>query len=86
MDLPSHRAPQVSQWWSWILGLNGVIALYVIGRRWWFGWAMAFANECLWLIYGTLTRQWGFVFAAVCYGAINAHNGNKWRNSDQRRD
>ena len=72
----------MSQWWSWILGVNGVVALYVIGRRWWFGWAMGFANECLWLIYGTMTRQWGFVFAAVCYGAINAHNGNKWRNDD----
>lgn len=69
----------MNQIWSWVLGLNGVFALWIIGRHYWWGWMIAFANECLWLVYGTTTKQWGFVFAAICYGTINAYNSFKWR-------
>lgn len=39
---------------------------------------MAFTNECLWLTYGWTTKQYGFVFAALVYGAVNALHGWKW--------
>ena len=64
--------------WSWVLGIVGVVALYNIGRRRWWAWWMAFTNECLWLTYGWTTKQYGFVFAALVYGAVNALHGWKW--------
>lgn len=64
--------------WSWVLGCIGVTALFSIGKYRWWGWWMAFCNECLWLIYGFTTRQYGFVFAAVVYGAVNAVHGTNW--------
>lgn len=64
--------------WSWLLGILGVTALFSIGRYRWWGWWLAFINECLWLVYGITTRQYGFVFAAVCYGAVNFTHGRRW--------
>jgi hypothetical protein len=68
------------QAWSWVLGSLGVVALFSIGKHKWWGWLIAFVNECLWFTYGTVTGQWGFVFAAICYGAVNFYHGRRWMN------
>ena len=65
--------------WSYVLGALGVTALFTIGKKKWYGWAMAFTNECLWLVYGWTTKQYGFCFAALAYGSVNAYHGYKWR-------
>lgn len=69
----------MTQTWSWVLGIIGVTALVCIGRLRWWGWWLAFTNECLWVIYAVVTRQWGFIFAALCYGSVNFYHGRKWR-------
>jgi hypothetical protein len=65
--------------WSWVLGTIGVTALFHIGKGRWWGWAIAFTNECLWMTYGISTKQYGFCFAALCYGTVNFTSGHNWR-------
>lgn len=69
----------MTQAWSWLLGILGVTALVCIGRYRWWGWWLAFVNECLWVVYAVVTKQWGFIFAALCYGSVNLYHGRKWR-------
>ena len=64
--------------WSYILGTLGVIALFTIGQKKWYGWFMAFTNELLWIIYGFTTKQYGFIFAAIAYGTVNITHGIRW--------
>lgn len=65
--------------WSYVLGTLGVIALLTIGKKKWYGWLLAFVNECLWFTYGVVTKQYGFCLAAIAYGIVNAVNGYKWK-------
>jgi hypothetical protein len=58
--------------WSYILGTLGVIALFTIGQNKWYGWFMAFTNECLWIVYGYTTKQYGFIIAAIAYGTVKS--------------
>lgn len=72
--------------WSWVLGGIGVVALFSIGRFRWWGWWLAFANECLWVVYGLTTEQYGFVVAAVTYGMVNVKHGVAWWGMRSRAD
>jgi len=65
--------------WSWILSIVGVTGLYLVGRRHWWGWCIAFINECLWCIYAVTTEQYGFILGAVAYGFIHLVNATRWR-------
>ena len=40
------------------------------------------ANETLWIIYGWVTKQYGFIAAAIIYGTVYILNMRKWRKSD----
>jgi uncharacterized membrane protein len=64
----------------YILSVIGMTALILIGRRRWYGWAIAFGNECLWVGFAIATRQYGFIVGAIFYGTINLHNAMLWRN------
>ena len=67
------------QLWSWVLSAVGVTGLLVVGRRKWWGWVVAFTNECLWVGYALATRQYGFIFGALAYGSVHLHNAWRWR-------
>lgn len=60
--------------WSWTLTVVGVFGLYVVssGRRW--GWLVNIAAQWLWIIYAVVTRQYGFIAAAIAYGAVFSLN------------
>ena len=63
----------------YVLSVIGVMAMLTIGRNHWYGWAIAFTNECLWLIFAITTTQYGFILGAAIYGAVNAYNAYNWR-------
>lgn len=71
--------------WSWILSAVGVCGLFFVGKKHWWGWAIAFANECLWTIYALVTKQYGFIFGALAYMTVHAKNAANWKSetSDQ---
>jgi len=63
----------------YILSLIGVTALILIGKRKELGWALAFTNECLWLLFAIATKQYGFIIGALVYASVNAYNYRNWR-------
>jgi len=69
----------VSQWWSWVLTVVGIAGLLLAGGRRTVGWAVGLGAQALWVAYAVATRQWGFIFSALAYGAVYARNWLRWR-------
>jgi hypothetical protein len=63
----------------YVLSIIGLTALVLIGRRHWYGWAIAFFNECLWIVFAIATKHYGFILGAIFYGTVNFHNALKWK-------
>ena len=67
------------QLWSWVLSAIGVTGLLLVGRRHWWAWGITALNEVLWIVYAVVTRQFGFIFGALAYISVHAHNARRWR-------
>jgi hypothetical protein len=63
----------------YVLSVIGVAGMLVIGAGRWWGWLIALANECLWLVFAVLTKQYGFIIGAAVYGTVNTYNALRWR-------
>jgi hypothetical protein len=63
----------------YVLSIVGVAAMLVIGRGYWYGWIVAFINECLWLGFAIATKQYGFILGATVYGGVNIYNALRWK-------
>lgn len=74
----------MSQTWSWVLTAVGVSGLYLAGRRSWIGWAVGLAAQALWLTYGLMSGQYGFIASAFAYGSVYTMNLRKWRREASR--
>lgn len=70
------------QVWSWVLSCIGVTGLLLIGKRKWWAWGIAALNEMLWICYALITRQYGFIFGALAYMTVHAHNARKWKRGE----
>lgn len=76
----------ISQSWSWILTITGVLGLLVASRWPKFGWMIGIAVQPLWLLYGGMTRQWGFIASGLSYGLAyilllrREVRGTRWEN------
>jgi hypothetical protein len=68
----------------YILSIIGVTALWLIGLKKWYGWALAWGNECLWVAFAIGTRQHGFILGSVVYGTINMANAIVWRRNAKK--
>lgn len=64
--------------WSWLLALNGLCGLWMVGviRR--EGWLVLILNEILWIAYALKTGQYGFIVMALSYGTIYVRSYRKW--------
>lgn len=67
------------QLWSWLLAVVGVSGIYFVGRKTIWGWIVLFINECLWIGYALVTKQYGFIFAALAYMAVYVRSYRSWR-------
>lgn len=70
--------------WTWILTTIGITSLIIVGNHRWWGFLIAFCNECLYLVFSIKYNLWGFTVAAIVYGVINLRNAYRWRNNDIR--
>ena len=70
------------QYWSWLLAVIGVTGIFFVGRKTVWGWIVLFINECLWIVYATQTKQYGFYLGAVAYMAVYAKSYVHWRRED----
>lgn len=69
----------ISPWWSWALAAFGLTGLWLAGSGRPVGWSIGVAAQLLWLTYGAVTEQCGFLLSAVAYGIVHARNWRRWR-------
>lgn len=71
--------------WSFILTGVGLMALWLIGKKIIWGWAIGIGLQFLWFAYATSTEQYGFIASCILYGYVNTKNFVEWRR-DERKD
>ena len=76
----------IAWYWSWILMSVNLTAMVLAGRRLWWAWLVAVVAECLWLVYGYATQQWGFSVFALVFGAVYLRNAYTWRDAPRPRE
>lgn len=65
-------------WWSVVLAVIGVLGLYLTTRKMAAGYAVGVGVQVLWITYAIVTAQYGFIFSALAFGAVNALGFYKW--------
>jgi hypothetical protein len=76
----------IAWYWSWILMSVNLTAMVLAGRRLWWAWLVAVVAECLWLVYGYATQQWGFSVFALVFGVVYLRNAYTWRGAPRPRE
>jgi uncharacterized membrane protein YciS (DUF1049 family) len=72
------------EYWSYLLAFVGVLGIFLVGRKTIWGWPILFLNECLWIIYATTTKQYGFIVGAIVYGIVYVKSYVGWRQDEVR--
>ena len=70
-------------WWSVVLAAVGVFGLYLTTRKMAAGYAVGVGVQVLWITYAVVTAQYGFIFSALAFGAVNALGFYKWKTEDK---
>ena len=65
--------------WSWALALIGMTGVYFTTKKMIAGFVVGVSVQILWIAYAVSTAQYGFIFSAIGYGAINAIGIYRWR-------
>ena len=85
--LSRQKGKEMIAWyWSWILMSVNLTAMVLAGRRLWWAWLVAVVAECLWLVYGYATQQWGFSVFALVFGVVYLRNAYTWRDAPRPRE
>lgn len=76
-------------YWSYVLGIIGVTGIFFVGRKTIWGWLVLLLNECIWIVYSLVTKQYGFIFMAIAYSIVYIKSFSEWRiknveNEDQK--
>jgi hypothetical protein len=73
-----------NQLWSWVLTIVGVTGFILAGKKIWWAWYINIACQGLWMAYAIVTRQWGFIAAAIVYTGVFTNNAIKWTRDRHR--
>ena len=68
--------------WSYTLAGLGVISLYLTGKKLKIGWVVGIVNSVLWIAYGLITEQYGFIASAVVFITVQARNYHSWHKEE----
>ena len=71
--------------WSWGLAVIGVFGLYLTTRKMAAGYAVGLGVQVLWIAYAITTAQYGFIFSAIAFGAVNTIGYVKWTTEKKQR-
>lgn len=69
----------INDYASWVLATSGVAAIYFIGRKQIWAWIWATLNEAMWIYYALVTKQYGFIFAAIAYAIVYIKSYKHWK-------
>lgn len=64
--------------WSVVLAVVGVLGLYLTTRKMAAGYAVGVGVQVLWITYAVVTAQYGFIFSALAFGAVNYLGFVRW--------
>ena len=56
------------QAWGFALTAFGVSGMIIAASRPRIGWWVSLSGQSVWVVYAVVTRQYGFIFAAILYG------------------
>lgn len=73
-------------WWSVVLAAVGVLGLYLTTRKMAAGYAVGVGVQVLWITYAVVTAQYGFIFSALAFGAVNALGFYRWTTEGKKRE
>lgn len=65
-------------WWSYLLAAVGVFGLWLLTRKDRRGYFVGVFAQALWIGYAIVTEQYGFILAALAYGAVNVRGIRAW--------
>ncbi len=74
----------VDQFWSWLLGIVGLLGFYLAGRRVWWAWYVNIINQIFWLAYSIITGQLGFLVTTFAYFFVFSKNAYQWTRDYKR--
>jgi nicotinamide riboside transporter PnuC len=69
--------------WSYILAGLGVLSIYLTGKKLKSGWLVGLANSGLWIVYGLLTQQYGFLVSAIVFIYVQYRNYAAWAKEER---
>ena len=69
--------------WSYILAGLGVLSIYLTGKKLKSGWLVGLANSGLWILYGLLTQQYGFLVSAIVFIYVQYKNYVAWSKEER---
>lgn len=69
--------------WSWVLACAGIIGTFFVGRKTIWGWLILCVNECLWLVYATQTKQYGFYLGSIAYMIVYIKSYLGWKKDEK---
>lgn len=75
----------MNPYWSYLLTAVGIIGLWLAGKKK-IGWAVGVGAQSLWIIYATVTHQWGFIVSALLYGSVYTRNFLVSRRAEQAQE
>lgn len=56
-----------------------LFAMWVIGAKKWYGWAMGLANQALWVTFAVLFKAWGLLPLTAALIVVYSRNLLAWR-------
>lgn len=67
--------------WTWILfGMEviGVSGMFLVGRRFWWGWLVVLAHSVPWFVYSIANNKPGFIAMSLMWWTMHAYNATRW--------
>lgn len=74
----------MKEYWSWGLSIVGITGIYLAGSKNKIGWLIGIFAQFLWITFAIQTKQYGFILASLCYGAVYLRNYLAWRKSESQ--
>lgn len=64
---------------DWITGCATLVAMHLIGKKLWYGWAVGLANQGLWLALIYARELWGLLPLTLALTWLYTKNLRAWR-------
>lgn len=68
----------VNPWWSIVLALLGITSMVLAGNKLKSAWVIGLISQVIWITYGFITNQWGFVLSGVAFSIVYVRNLLLW--------